>query len=416
MKSFIQLLSFSLFLALIIYACGGSAASGESDASEATGNTTGVTDTEIKVGSFGPLTGPAALWGNIMKGMDAYFKMINDEGGINGRKISFIMKDDAYDPSRTVPAVREIVQKDEVFAFVGGIGTAPCMSVLDYIVEEDIPWISPITGATHWSIPPKKNVFSVLPYYIDEGLIQAKYAVDQLGSSKIGIIYQNDDVGKSALVGAKSYMKEKGIDFVAEVPVEITDTDLSSHVARLKDSGADVVLLWTLPRQGVITVTNAKVINYQPQFIASFILSDMALMHDLTKGAWEGVIYGSFATPPYDYSNAEIVKYKEAMAKYYPEVRWGVFPFAGFLYSKPFGEALKKMGKDVTRENLIAAMENMKNLDIIGLELTFGPNDRQGARAMQLLKCVGREEYEVISDFIESDSDIEALAHELEAM
>ena len=403
------LLIFSLFIFL---SCGGGTATSESS----TGDSTGVSENEIVIGSFGPLTGPAALWGNIVKGMDAYFKMVNEEGGINGKQIKFVMKDDAYDPSRTVPAVREMVQKDEVFAFVGGIGTAPCMSVLDYIVEENIPWISPITGATHWSIPLKENVFSVLPYYIDEGIIQAKYAVDSLGTDKIGIIYQNDDVGKSALVGAKSYLSERGLDFVSEVPVEITDTDLTSHIARLKESGADVVLLWTLPRQGVITVTSAKVIGYEPQFIASFILSDMALMHDLTKGAWEGVIFGSFAKPPYDYSDQRIVKYKSAMEKFYPDVRWGVFPFAGFIYAEPFAAALKTLGGDITREGLIEAMNNLTDLDLVGATVSFSPDNHQALRTMQLLRCTGPEDYEVLSGYIESDSDIVALAHELEAM
>ncbi len=380
------------------------------------GDQTGVTDSEIIIGSFGPLTGPAALWGNIMKGMDAYFKMINDEGGVNGRQIRFIMKDDAYDPSRTVPAVRELVQRDEVFAFVGGIGTAPCMSVMNYLVEEEIPWISPITGATHWSIPLKKNIFSVLPYYIDEGIIQTMYAIDSLESQKIGIIYQNDDVGKSALVGAKSYLNTMGLDFVSEVPVEITDTDLSSHVARLKNSGADVVLLWTLPRQGVITVTSAKIIGYQPQFIASFILSDMALMHELTKGAWEGVIYGAFATPPYDYSDPDIQRYKAALEKYYPDVRWGVFPYGGFIYAEPFVEALRSLGEDVTRERLIEAMENLKNFELQGVTVTYSHDNHQALRSMQLLRCLGPEEYEVLSGFIESNSDIKSLAAELEGM
>ena len=324
-----------LATSLVIWSCGGGGGSDQSTQSSS-GNSTGVTDTEIKIGSFGPLTGPAALWGNIMQGMDAYFKMINDEGGVNGRKINFIMKDDAYDPSRTVPGVRELVQKDEVFAFVGGIGTAPCMSILDYLVDEDIPWVSPISGGTHWSIPLKENVFSVLPYYIDEGAIQATYALDSLGTDKIAIIYQNDDVGKSALIGAKSVLDAKGKSFLAEVPVEITDTDLNSHIARLKDSGAEVVLLWTLPRQGVITVTSAKVIGYNPQWIASFILSDMTLMHQLTKGAWEGVIYGSFGTPPYDYSDPKIAKFKAALEKYHPDVRWGTFSYAGFIYAQPF--------------------------------------------------------------------------------
>lgn len=414
-----HLLSYFLIV-LVTFALGscgdGSSSEGGDSGETTTGNSTGVSDTEIKIGSFGPLTGPAALWGNIMQGMDAYFKMVNEDGGVNGRSINFIMKDDAYDPSRTVPAVREIVQKDEVFAFVGGIGTAPCMAVKDYLVEENIPWISPITGATHWSIPLKKNIFSVIPYYIDEAIIQSIYAVDSLKSEKIGIIYQNDDVGKSALVGAKSFLKTRNMNFVAEVPVEITDTDLSSHIARLKDSGADVVLLWTLPRQGVITVTSAKVINYEPQFIASFILSDMTLMHGLTKGAWEGVIYGSFATPPYDLENPQIKKYKGALAKYHPDVRWGVFSYAGFLYAQPFVEAMKKMGKDVTREGLIAEMEKMKSLNLMGLDISFSPNNHQASRSMQLLKCTGADTYEELSGFITSDSDIEALVKELEAM
>ncbi len=413
MKKNLYFILILLSSALLFWSCqDGTKTSDDSTA----GTTTGVSDTEIIIGSFGPLTGPAALWGNIVKGMDAYFKMINDEGGINGKKVKFIMKDDAYDPSRTVPAVREMVQKDEVFAFVGGIGTAPCMSVLDYIVEENIPWISPITGATHWSIPLKKNVFSVLPYYIDEGVIQAKYATENLGSTKIGIIYQNDDVGKSALVGAKSVLNEKNIDFVSEVPVEITDTDLSSHVARLKHSGADVVLLWTLPRQGVITVTNANVIGYEPQFIASFILSDMELMHELTKGAWEGVIFGSFVTPPYDYDDPDIKRYKSALEKYYPDVRWGVFPYAGFIYAEPFTEAMKRLGDNISREGLIESMDNLVDFELQGVKLSFSPSNHQALRSMQLLRCRGPQEYEMLSDFIVSDSDIHALVNELEAM
>jgi len=403
-----------LVISLCFWGCGGSGSQSTTSNSATEGTTTGLTDTEIKIGSFGPLTGPAALWGNIMKGMDAYFKMVNDEGGINGRKINFVMKDDAYDPSRTVPGVRELVQRDEVFAFVGGIGTAPCMSVMDYIVEENIPWISPISGATHWSIPLKENIFSVLPYYIDEGVIQAIYALDSLKTEKIGIIYQNDDVGKSALVGARSVLKERGLDFVSEVPVEITDTDLNSHIARLKDSGADVVLLWTLPRQGVITVTSANVIGYKPQWIASFILSDMTLMHDLTKGAWEDVVYGSFATPPFDFSNPKILKYKNALAKYYPDVRWGVFSFAGFLYGEPFIEALKRAGDNLTRENLIAQMNTLNDFDLMGATLSFTKDNHQAFRTMQLLRCKGAEEYEEVSGFIESTSNINALIHELE--
>ena len=397
-----------LAFALCLWSCAGTGGEGGES-----GAVIGVTDTEIKIGSFGPLTGPAALWGNIMKGMDAHFKMINEAGGINGRKFNFIMKDDAYDPSRTVPAVRELVQRDEVFAFVGGIGTAPSMSVMDYIVEEKIPWIAPVSGATNWSIPIKNNIFSVLPYYIDEGYIQAKYAVEELKAQKIGIIYQNDDVGKSALVGAKDYFKKDGISFVSEVPVEVTDTDLSSHIARLQESGADVVLLWTLPRQGVITVSSAKRVGFDPQFIASFILSDMTLMHGLTKGAWEGVIYGSFGTSAYSKTDPTVKKYRETMKKYYPDVTWGVFPYSGFSYVKPFAEAIEKLGKNVTREGLIEALNEMNNFDLIGIPASWDKNNHQALRSMQLLKCINSEEFEEMSENITSDADILKLAKEM---
>lgn len=400
-----------LALTLLFWSCGGEG--GSSDSTSTSGTTIGVTDTEITIGSFGPLTGPAALWGNIMKGMDAHFQLINDAGGINGRKINFVMKDDAYDPSRTVPAVRELVQRDEIFAMVGGIGTAPCASVIDYLVEENIPWIAPTSGATNWSIPTKPNVFSVLPYYIDEGYLQAKYAVENLNATKIGIIYQNDDVGKSALVGAKDYFKGKDMDFIVEVPVEITDTDLSSHVAKLKDSGADHVLLWTLPKQGAITVGTAAKFSYAPQFIASFILSDQGLMHTITKGAWEGVIYGAFGVSPYDNEDARVKKYRDAMAKYYPDVTWGIFPYSGFSYSKPFIEALQSMGKDVTREKLIDALDDMNKFDLVGVEGSWSKDNHQAVRSMQLFKCTGPTTFELLSDVLTADSDIMELVKQM---
>lgn len=410
MKNLLNAILALLLLSFTI-SCGG----GQEDSStDTTGDQTGITDTEIVIGSFGPLSGPAALWGNISKGMDAYFKLINEEGGINGRNIRFILKDDAYDPSKTVPLVREMVQRDEVFAFVGGIGTAPCKSVMDYIVENKIPWVSPITGATHWSIPPKDNIFSVLPYYLDEGEIQAKYVLDSLKSTEIAIIYQNDDVGKSGLIGARNWMRRKGVEFLAEVPVEATETDLSSHAAKLKDSGADVVLLWTLPRQAAIILGGTAVINYKPQWVASFILSDMQLMHDITKGAWEGVIFGVFGENIYEIENERVNQYKAAWEKYYPGLRWSIFSYSGFVYAEPFVEALKRAGTDVNRESLIDAMESLENFQGAGPVISYGPGNRQALRSMFLARCKSLTEIEILTDYIEGESDINALIKELE--
>lgn len=411
MKNQLHLLTL-IFSVVFFLGCGGG---GDQTAGgdEVQGNMTGVTDTEIVIGSWGPLSGPAALWGNITKGMAAYFDLVNEEGGIHGRKIKFVYKDDAYDPSKTVPIVRELVQKDEIFAVVGGIGTAPCMSVMDYIVEENIPWVSPISGGTHWTIPFKKNVFGALPYYFDEGEIQARYAIDSLGATKIGIIYQNDDVGKSGMIGAQTYMDTKAMEFVAAVPVEVTDTDLSSHVATLKESGAEVVLLWTLPRQAAITLGTSAAANFETQWIASFILADMPLMHDITKGLWEGVIFGVFGPNIYTMDNPRLNDYKAALEKYQEGVRWGIFSYSGFAYAEPFVEALKRAGKDLTREKLIEALESIDGFDSTVPDIKFSATDHQALRSMFLAKCVGATEMEILTDPIEPQSDINAMVAKL---
>jgi ABC-type branched-subunit amino acid transport system substrate-binding protein len=398
-----------LFLGLLFSTC---SSSEDHSSDSATEDVTGVTDTEIVIGSWGPLTGPAALWGSIVKGTDAYFKMINDEGGIHGRKIKFVFKDDAYDPSRTVPAVRELVQKDEIFAVAGGIGTAPCMSVMGYLEENNVPWISPITGATHWTFPTRKNIFTSFPLYFDEGEIMASYAIEKLNSKKVGIIYQNDDFGKSGLVGAKNYLMGKDMDFVAALPVEITDTDLSSHIAKLKDSGAESVFLWVLPRQAAIILGSSAVIDFKPNWMASIVLSDMSLMHNITKGAWEGVYFNYPGNVLLDDPNASplIIKYKEAYAKYYPEERWGTFPGAGFTWIEPFVEGLRKAGKDLTRESFLEAMATIKDFDTsIGIPVSFSKEKHLGTRSLSIMRCVSATEAESVGDIITNNSDVSAM-------
>lgn len=372
----------------------------------------GVTDSTIVIGSWGPLTGPAALWGSVPKGMDAYFKMINEDGGINGRKIKFIYKDDAYDPSRTVAAVREMVQRDDVFAFVGGVGTAPGMAVKQFIVDEGIPWVSPCSGATHWAHPPQNNIFNVFPLYFDEAEVQVNYAVNELGKKKIAIIYQNDDFGKSALVAAEAAAEKLGIELVAAVSTEVMDSDLTSHAARLKESGAEVVLMWTLPRQAAIIRGTTAVAGYNPDWMASSVLSDMTLMHDITKGAWEGVIYGFYGMLPSE-DNPTTTKYKAALNKYQPDVRWGAFSAGGFMYSEVLVEGLKKAGRDLTRESFIAAMESIQDFQISGPKLSYGPGERQGHRSLFLAKCISASEAEVLTDFMTASSDVQGLIEEL---
>lgn len=387
-----------------------------SESTQSKGDITGITETEIKIGAWGPLSGPAALWGNVVKGSDAYFKMINDEGGIHGRKINFIFKDDAYDPSRTVPAVRELVQKDEIFAVAGGIGTATNMAVASFLEENNVPWVSPMSGSTYFTEPVKSTIFTTYPLYFDEGQVMINYISENMDVSKFGIIYQNDDFGKSGLVGAKNALADRGLEFAAALPVEVTDTDLSSHIARLKDSGAEAVLLWVLPRQAAIILGSSAVVGYKPNWFASIVLSDMSLMHNITKGAWEGVYFNyPGEVMPNDESNAAMMKYKAAFEKYYPEDRWGSFPAAGFMWVETIVEGLDKAGKDLTRESFIQSMNEITNFTGgSGVPITYTKDNHLGTRSLAIMKCTSAEDAEKVTDFISSTTDIAEIAKLME--
>ncbi len=366
----------------------------------------GVTDTEIVIGQWGPQTGPAALWGAVARGTDAYFKMINEEGGINGRKIRYIYRDDAYQPAKTKAVVKEMVENEGVFAFVGGVGTAPGMAVKDYLIQNQVPWVGPASGSSHWAYPPNKYIFSVYPLYFDEAAVLVDYAVNTLKKTKIAMIYQNDDYGKGGLVGAKMALEKHGLDFVATATTQIMDTDLSSHILKLKEAGAEVVIMYLLPKQAAISLGTAAKLGFKPQWMTTSTLSDMGLMHNITKGLWEGVIFANFAEMP-DSDHPLMKKYREAAKKYAPDERWGVFFAAGFLFAEPMVEGLKRAGKDLTVESFIEAMESIKDFKGIGPTITFGPNQRQGTRSVFLSQCVSATEAKQLTDWMTSDIDVE---------
>jgi ABC-type branched-subunit amino acid transport system substrate-binding protein len=367
----------------------------------------GVTDTEIVIGQWGPQTGPAALWGAIARGTDCYFKMINDEGGIHGRKIRYVMRDDAYDPARTRAAVKEMVGNEGVFAFVGGAGTAPGMAVRQYLIDNEIAWISPASGSTHWAYPQSRYIFSVFPLYSDEAAVLVDYAVNQLGKEKIAMFYQNDDYGKGGLYGAEIKLENMGKALVAAVPVEITDSDVSSHALKLKESGAEVVLLYVTPKHAPMLLTEAAKIGFNPTWMSSNTLSDMPLMHKITGGKWEGVIFANFGEMP-DSDSELMQKYRVAKEKYAnKDERWGTFFLAGFLFAEPLVEALRRCGRDLTTDNLIEALESLKDFKGVGPKITFGPNKRQGSRAVYLARCESATGAEILTDWIEADIDIQ---------
>ena len=346
----------------------------------------GVTDTEIRIGQWGPQTGPAALWGAVARGTGCYFDMINAEGGIHGRKITYFLRDDGYMPPRTKAIAKELLEDKKVFAFASGVGSATGMAVKKYLHKNKVPWVGPAAGSTHWAYPPTKYLFGTYPLYIDEADILIDYAVEKLGKKRIAFFYQNDDYGREGLVGVQMALEKKGMKLVAEVSAEPLDTDLSSHCMKLKAAKADCVLMWVLPKHGAIILGTAAKMGFKPQWMTTSTLSDTPIMFKISKGLFKDVIFTSFGELP-DSDHPLIKKYKEAHGQFAPKDRWGIFFYAGILFVEPMVEALKRCGKDLTADNFVKAMESIKGFQGIGPVMNFGPNKRQGARSSFIGKC-----------------------------
>ncbi len=362
----------------------------------------GVTDTSIKIGQWGPQTGPAAAWGSVARGTGVYFQMLNEEGGINGRKIEYFLRDDGYQPSRTKAVVKELIDEVGIFGMATGVGTSPGMAVMDDLVANKVVWVGPATGSPHWTQPLKPSVFGVYPLYPDEAQILAKYTLDTLGKKKLAVVYQNDDYGKAGLEGVMREMKARNMTLAAEIPVEVTDTDLQSHILKMKESGAEAAILWVAPKAAVIAVSTAAKLGYKPQWVASSTLSDAPFMFELTKGLWKGVIFGNFAEVP-DSELPLMKKYKAAYDKFADKKsdRWGVFFYAGFGFVEPMVEAMKRCGKDLNPDNFIKQMESLKDFQGIMGKISFTPQQHQGMHEVFLAICEDKGQARRLSDWMQ---------------
>ncbi|MDY6880822.1 MAG: ABC transporter substrate-binding protein [Desulfatiglans sp.] len=366
----------------------------------------GVTDTEIRIGQWGPQTGPAALWGAVARGTGCYFKMINDEGGIHGRTIKYFLRDDGYMPPRTKAIAKELVEDKEIFAFASGVGSATGMAVKKYLHKNRVPWVGPAAGSTHWAYPPTKYLFGTYPLYCDEAAILIDYAVKKLGKKRIAFFYQNDDYGKEGLYGAELALKKYGMDFVTTVSVEPLDTDLNSHTVKLKEANPDCVLNWVLPKHGAIILITAAKMGFKPQWMTTSTLSDTPIMYKISRGLFKDVVFTTFAELPGAQSPL-MQKYKKAHEKFAPKDRWGMFFYAGFYFVEPMVEAFRRCGKDLTVDNFVKAMESIKGFKGIGPEITFSPTKRQGARASFVAKCAEGGKPVRVTDWMTSDLDVQ---------
>jgi len=383
----------------------------------------GVTDTEIHIGQWGPQTGPAAPWGAVARGTDAYFKMINAEGGIHGRKLIHHYFDDAYNPAKTKAGVKQLQEEIGMFAWVSGVGTAPGMAVEEYLMERKIPWISPSTGSAHWVDPPKKQLFALYPLYSGDAQVLVRYAAQEMGLKRIAITYQNDDYGKLGLVGAQKQMTKEGMKLVAEIPVNVADTDMKPHIMALRKAEADAVLMFVTPGHVARLIGTGKAMKFEPQWMTTTTCADVPLMMYITKGLYAGTILVSFGMMDpaavgignvEDSNNPTLPLMKKYLNDAYKKYaakdeRWGMTFAAGIAYAEPLVEGLRRTGRNLTREAFVKQMEGIRNFQGIMGRVNykpFNPKDplcRLGQNEVFICQATADGKTKVLTDWIKTD-------------
>ncbi|RLA98077.1 MAG: ABC transporter substrate-binding protein [Deltaproteobacteria bacterium] len=357
---------------------------------------------EIRIAQWGPQTGPAAPWGSVARGSAILFDLVNEEGGIYGRKIKYFIRDDQYNPSQTKAVVKELVEQKGIFAFVGGVGSACGMAVKDYLEKNKIIWVGPSTGITDFVFPTNRYIFGVYPLYEDEASILTKYIVEKLKIKKIGFLYQNDTYGKEGLKGCKQRLATYKIKLVEEIPVEPSEKDLASQMLKFKSSGAEAVIMWVNPTTATIALKTSSTINYKPMWVSSDTLSDYPLMYKITGGLWKGVITGAFGEIPS--SNSPLmVKYRNATKRFAPQERWGTFFYAGILYAEPLIEALKRVGPNLSTEACLRELNSINNFQGIGPKITWSEKCHQGTDSIQIMRCGPGASYELLQGWTSND-------------
>jgi branched-chain amino acid transport system substrate-binding protein len=349
----------------------------------------GVTDSEVIVGVTTPLSGPAALWGVTGAGMKAWADYVNDQGGVNGRKIRVVLKDDGYNPTRALANLQEM--KGNVFAVCGLLGTAILNASKDFFAENKIPLITAYGDVRIWVELPKdklKYVFIAYPDYEDEADYLTKYAVNKLGAKKIALFYQNDDYGKMALSGVR-----KGLEAVqgksqlaGAVPYEVSEAALSTHALKLKETGADALLIYTTMKHGALILKEIAKIGYRPKTLVTFTLGD-PIMYSLAGEVWEGTyiaLPGNSGIPGADAASDKAV---EILKKYDPKIQGKEYlALFGAVSMMHFVEGLKNAGRELTPESMIKGMEKVKDWkpEGIGAPVTYAPDRRHGVNASRM--------------------------------
>lgn len=380
------------------------AAGGTAATQAAAANVPGVTDTEIKIGAHTSLTGPIAVYNVIPKTATAYFQMINEQGGVNGRKITYLLEDDAYSPPKTVEVTKKLVEQDKIFAMVNGLGTPTHTAVLDYLKQSNVPDFFVATGASKWTVPVQPTVFGFQINYISEGKVLGKWIADNFAGKKVGFLFQNDDFGKDGVKGAKEVLQGK-VQFGPDESYEVTATNLNAQVLNLKNAGVDVVYSFGTPALTAAALKFAKQQGWNAQWTISAVNFDATTIKLAGADVIEGVVSGGSFKLPEDVDDPDVKKHAELLKKYAPGVEPGTFTIYAQSMAELWVEVLTKAGRNLTRESVLKAAEGIKGFKCslcLGT-ISMSANDHAPIEGMRLGQAKnGRWVY--ISDYVDFES------------
>ncbi|MCK1515266.1 ABC transporter substrate-binding protein [Bradyrhizobium sp. 190] len=374
---------------------------------------TGATDTEIRIGHIVPYSGPASAYGVIGKTEEAYFKMVNENGGINGRKIKFVSYDDAYSPPKAVEQVRKLVESDEVLVVFNPLGTPSNSAIQKYLNSKKVPQLFVATGATKWN-DPKHFPWTIgwQPSYQSEALIYAKYVMKEKPDAKIVVLYQNDDFGKDYVKGLKDGFGAKASMIVAEESYEISEPTIDSHIVKLKATGADVFISITTPKFAAQAIKKLAEIDWKPMHILSNVsISVGSVIKPAGFENAQGILsaaYAKDAADPQWQDDPGMKKFLALLDKYYPEAdRLNSSVVYGYGAAQTLAKILEMCGDDLTRANIMKQAANLKDFTpdtlLPGVKINTSATDFAPIEQLQMMRFKG-EKWDLFGDVISGDA------------
>jgi len=372
----------------------------------------GASDKEIRIGHTNPYSGPASSYGVIGKAEEAYWRSVNDRGGINGRMIKFMTLDDSYSPPKTVECVRQLVEQDKVLCTFNTLGTPTNTAIHKYMNQKKVPMLFVATGASKWGNPKEFPwTMGYQPDYHTEAVIYAKHLLANVKDAKIAVLMQNDDYGKDYYEGLRDGLGKDVGRIVKHVTYEVSDPTVESQVIQLKDSGANVFFNISIPKFTAQSIRKAMEIGWKPVQYLNNVSGQVTTMKTAGFENVQGIITAAWLKDPTDKQWAdddEIKTWRQWMAKYVPN---GNVEDVNYVYAYSvcylMEQTLKKCGDNLTRENLMRQAANHQKLRVPGLlpgiTVSTSPTDYYPVQAVQLQRFKG-ESWELFGDVMHAES------------